>query len=514
MKFVLLLEDDPRFIEPVKEALNQIDPQLELVVMNQLVDLMNWIKQIVQKGSDAFEDLHPDAKGKENELRIIMSKTEFISWRHIELLRKTREFFIRKKICTAEDPTSFLISSFESPKFDLHAYENKTLQNVIFKPFDKLILLQDLEYALAGRHPPKKHFVHESKELAILEMLKTVPITEISEIGFATINNFTIPIGSIAKYYSPWFEAGSLKSIYAKCYKIEKIEGTENDHKCYFSFYGVQTHQLNSIRRKLKTSKLEIVKSKIDDIAPRQLKALIVDREGTPAALTHAALSEIVQCTYFESRIDLDKAIKSGTLNGPFDIIVWASNKFELAAEGPKKIRESIDKIVGQNKSINCHLYLETDGDPLDARKRESSIYFEDIIIEPFDRLSLKRSINRVFSRFLEAAKLFEPVVTYNIKAELKVANPVESVQLSEAGLILKYYRGIGIGSFREFVFWRADESSIPIIVGNCNYVEVDSIKKIYMNHFVFFGMTDAYLKHIRLWILEHYVAVKQQKAQ
>ncbi|MNT42485.1 hypothetical protein D3C72_1789080 [compost metagenome] len=95
----------------------------------------------------------------------------------------------------------------------------------------------------------------------------------------------------------------------------------------------------------------------------------------------------------------------------------------------------------------------------------------------------------------------------------LQVANPVETTEISEAGLVMKYYRGIGIGSFREFVFWLPDELETPLIIGTCNFTEQDkSNPAVFLNHFVFFGVKDLHLKHIRLWTKNAYIRSKDKE--
>ena len=91
----------------------------------------------------------------------------------------------------------------------------------------------------------------------------------------------------------------------------------------------------------------------------------------------------------------------------------------------------------------------------------------------------------------------------------LKVANPVETSEVSEAGMILKYHRSLEIGSFREFIMWLPNEADIPEIIANCNFTEPDKGGDGFTNHFVFFGMKDHYLKHIRLWMREAYIKQK-----
>ena len=77
----------------------------------------------------------------------------------ISLLKKTKDLFVERKICTVEDPTAFVLTVFDDPGFKIKQLENRILNNVIFKPFDRLILIQHLTNAIDGRHPPSKYTI-------------------------------------------------------------------------------------------------------------------------------------------------------------------------------------------------------------------------------------------------------------------------------------------------------------------------------------------------------------------
>jgi hypothetical protein len=99
-------------------------------------------------------------------------------------------------------------------------------------------------------------------------------------------------------------------------------------------------------------------------------------------------------------------------------------------------------------------------------------------------------------------------------KEVIRVANPVEVAEISEAGLVVNYYRSISLGAFRHFVLPNNESDSYLEFRTNCNYFSAHPTEKDqFQNHFVFFGITDVYLKKIRVWILENYVLSKQKEA-
>ncbi len=69
----------------------------------------------------------------------------------------------------------------------------------------------------------------------------------------------------------------------------------------------------------------------------------------------------------------------------------------------------------------------------------------------------------------------------------------------------------MSVGAFREFVLWRPEEVDTPEIIGTVNFTEKEKNADYHLNHFVFFGMKDYFLKHIRLWLREAYIKTKEK---
>ena len=93
-----------------------------------------------------------------------------------------------------------------------------------------------------------------------------------------------------------------------------------------------------------------------------------------------------------------------------------------------------------------------------------------------------------------------------------KAAQELQVEEVSEAGLIMRYYRSVSIGAFREFVLWQPYEIGAPEMIATCNFVEQDTgEKKDFKLHFVFFAMSEVFLKQIRLWIRDTYVLSKEK---
>ena len=95
----------------------------------------------------------------------------------------------------------------------------------------------------------------------------------------------------------------------------------------------------------------------------------------------------------------------------------------------------------------------------------------------------------------------------------VEVGNTVQVTEMSEAGLVMTYYRPITIGTFRRFVLWLPMEIGHPVMLAACNFHKENEVDKTFENHFVFFGTQDHFLLHIRVWIRDNYVLSKQNES-
>jgi hypothetical protein len=145
-----------------------------------------------------------------------------------------------------------------------------------------------------------------------------------------------------------------------------------------------------------------------------------------------------------------------------------------------------------------------------DAEELKRSEVVLDIFHAPLNWVHIVKKMKL----FLPVLKTKEPVEYATILKGISIdaASPIEVSEFSEAGVVMTYYRPISVGSFREFILWLPQENGLPVVRATCNYsVENDTKPISYNNHFVFFGMNDHFLKHMRIWIRENYILSKKK---
>lgn len=542
MKYIYILENDQKFRDEMIEAIRKIDPQLMVRYFESLEEFAKWIKVVMMEGALAIPKGGTPPPGQaENsgggppQLALVVSKNEFLGAKHMALLHKTRDLFIKKNLCTPEDPTSLVITSFESPDFDIKLVEDRIINNVIFKPFDKLILQQHLTFAIGGRHPPSSYSVHNMKTTAAIEMLKEVQIESLSDVGFVSISNRPIAAGSLAKYYSPAFISLKHKSMMALCYRCDPHPEIPDHFRCGFTFLAADSYQITNIRKDVR--KKDAKAFPYEWHAPVSKEpvhiALICKEEelrdsfknNIEKSFTNATVHLYAHMQEFVFSVDHDLAKKE---NKNIDVATLppAPNSFhaifseDSLYEGAFKERwqsilETVQKKLrppSGNPSGKIELFLISKKTHSDSEERALGEVLKDIFFLPMDALYMTKKM-MVFMPQLSPVEVVN-VPTVEQRHLAKAASPIEISEFSEAGLVMKYYRPITPGAFREFVLWLPHELDLPEFLATCNFAEESKNEKsLFFNHFVFFGMSDHFLKHIRRWILQNHVHSKESES-
>lgn len=526
MKFILILEDDARIRTDLYESLKSIDPRLHIRFFSDLASFHEFLKIAVHEGpkalanagtrheQDSTEEITP---ANTHELRLIIAKNEFLGVQNMGLIRRARDFFVRKHMCSEQEPTALILTAFDSPSFDIKLAEERIINNVIFKPFDKLILKQHLEYALTGHHPVTETAVATVKIQSTIEMLKEVSLHSLSEVGFTTINNHEIKIGAMTKYYSEAFASENKKSVYASCVSCKAL--SDKEFLCEFHFFAADSGQISKIRRHIlenkKLTTLDIQNTGnttprrillIDEDVPLSLemKLLLTERFNHVEVFSYNNMGQLLS-----DLADKDTPNRQ-QLPTQFDFVFADYALFEIEKE--KRWAQICDylkdraKLHGKDLNDLPELFLHSRRKLPPNEIRKLSTWARDVFFTPLEKSYI---VKKLISDFGFANKSPAALASIEEPTPLKVANPVDIIQISEAGLVMKYYRAISTGAFREFILWRPEEDATPEIIGTVNFHEENKSDEGYLNHFVFFGMKDHYLKHIRLWLLDAYIKSK-----
>lgn len=301
---VFVIEDDPKFMGEIKEALEQISPDLNIREFKDLNAFVTWLRTTLNKfkkktslastetettdetasinaGEDASKS--PSSTGpvlaegdEEIQIDLLVCRLELLKQKSFVLLQGTRDYFLHHKLCLKEQPTAFVLTAFETEDFDYSRYENQVVSNIIFKPFDKLILREHLRIALAGAAGDSSGEIYKQKTKSKVEMLKDVTLKSLSEIGFTTVSDREVPLGTQAKYYSHYFQGGTISSIHAKALANVPIKERPGYFTSSFTYTNIQNAQISSLRKIIKGNKKHITEViKVTKALPQHVYSFI-----------------------------------------------------------------------------------------------------------------------------------------------------------------------------------------------------------------------------------------------
>jgi len=538
MKYIYILENEEKFRDEMIEAIRKIDPQLMIRSFTSLEEFSKWIKLVMVEGPEALPkggqapENQVEPSGGPHQLQLVISKNEFFGAKHLSLLRKTRELFINKGLCTKEDPTSLVLTSFDNPDFDIKLAEDRIINNVIFKPFDKLILQQHLTFAIGGRHPASAYSVHNMKTTAAIEMLKEVEMEALSDVGFVSISNRPINVGALAKYYSPAFTSLQHRSMMALCVRCEPHPEIKDQFRCGFTYLAADSFQITSIRKQVRQK----------DIKPFSYQWLTKPPLSMPIEIAVISAEENLGQNFKDN---IDKNFSNAQVYHftnlqdflySIDPALAEKDKKNIDFSKLPKIKNTLHAIVADNylfedsfnerwttildtvkaklkkpdtPSGKTDVFIISKRPFTDPEERKLGEVVSDIFFLPTDPIYLAKKL-MVFIPSLRPNEETK-IVTVSLPHAAKAATPIEISEFSEAGLVFKYYRPISTGAFREFVLWLPHELDTPEFRATCNYNEESkAVKGEFFNHFVFFGTNDHFLKHIRRWILQNHVLSKE----
>lgn len=630
--FAFVLEDESKFQTEIFQALRKINPKVKIRFFNNLEDFSAWISLFVKEGITAVEnagfrlaeDTQIETVSEEKVIRLLVCKAESLGSRSTSLIGKTIELFERKRLCTKDEKTSAIITAFDHELFDLKPMAETFVNNVIFKPFDRLILEEHLRFALVGRKKPSEENFKSNKLEAKIEMVKDILCEGFSDLGFLTISDHEVAAGSVSKFYSSQFASDTIKSVMARCVKsIARTGKDQTGFLCWMEYFALDSGQLKKFRKDLVNEfPSNYMASRIDDF---KKNILILDSQGeaelaqslkryfpkgsvhsypnweqflfdsTPEVSGMLAEKDIPLAYGFKLVLDgtghyildqgpqsevemvfgelfkdlkkkdfqqllsaeakkewteiyLSKQVASGRepllmINNVGKIFIVKLTEFKktvgpnhtpviellfseltlaektgyLKSKSP--IPSSFDVIIASadfmNRVVDGNLYpsakriLTVPKQLGDKDKKYWAPLVYDIFEVPVDKNFL---VKRIYFSFME--KFSWTVNHFNKhKTEIQSAQQIQIDEISEAGLVFKYHRGLEIGSFRRFYLWTPNEVELRDYLASCNYVEEvkDGKNVVFIHHFVFFAMKDFYLKNIRLWVREAYIQSKSK---
>lgn len=500
MGWVVVLEKDDLFYRQIEEALEVIDPNLNILRFLEVREFLTWLSQLEKKEAEILSQIPaPPLKG-------VVTEIEGWGFKDIALIQKVKPLLIKLGFATQEDELCILLTGHDHPKLEMKRYEHRFVSNFVFKPFDKLLLKQSLETALTGRVPVKKHHINNFKTEVKIEMLKSIRLTEVNEIGFGTLSDQKVSTNKISKYYANFLETVQHRSAFGRAILTSNVRGSTL-YKVNLGFFALDQQQSFNLQKMIKSQNQ---KRTLPTIGEQESEFFFLSHEKGGLCQQLAPSLERFYHGYFQTvdsveklleALHLRRSISSAAVFYVFvDCAFWLGN--EVAEIKAIKEVQQVGEI--QIFALSSRIFQE-------SQENELSEFCSDIFYAPFNRSYIIKSLKYRWPALANKEEIF---IGYgDFDQRIHSSNPVQLKEVSEAGLVLQYYRELPIGTFREFILWMPNEVNTPTLLGQCNFVEFDKEKKVYNCHFIFFGLKDFHLKHIRLWILHNYIEGKKSES-
>lgn len=389
-----------------------------------------------------------------------------------------------------------LMTAFDEPHIQHKALLSLAVNNFIFKPFDALILKESINSALHFKERLSTIEIKSNKSKASIGILKDIELVSISELGFVTYSDSLLPIGSVSKYFSPIFSYNKKQSAWAQCLTSFPHPKKENTFVNQFQFYGVEPAFLMNIRKYISANKLRKIHEFAFDLKTDE--ATLLTKIGILATDLEVAakLQEDLKNHFKNSEVELIHFHQAADLTKRTNL-----HEFDTVLNMSELMPDEFSKLFKEGAK---HFWLNVKLEDEELRKEISALY-KDISYLPIDRSYLYKKIKLHHPELLE--KEPSSFLTITCSEKMKSTNLIKISEISEVYVVFNYARELAPKTTREFIFITEDETTLVEIPAFCHYVEPAQAEKgMYLHQFMFFGMTDHYLKLIRLWIMQDYI--------
>lgn len=390
------------------------------------------------------------------------------------------------------------ITTFENKGAPLSFMKQLNVFNIIFKPFDPLILKETLFLALQKDKLAKSSEIKSQKSSAFIGVLKEVELQSISELGFLTISDAPIPPLSITKYFSPIFTVGKKRSVWAQC-----LLSTPNPEKSgtfinKFQFYYVKKDFLTQIRKYVAGMKSQETSSSAWKLESEKLT-------GTKTKIAFMGVHDVEGDSFYREIQDRFNNLELDFLDCE-QMDSWPKSLDYKVVLNTTELPIDLLKTYLKEDTI---LLWTTKSEQKEDSLKELSLSYRDIFPLPLDRSYFYKKLKSHVPDLIPK----EDFHLLNIASHevIKAANTIKLSEVNEVFINFFYSRELEAQSFREFIFMLgADESSIEI-PAFCHFKEKaqntqPGDKNIFFHQFMFYAMTDHFQKEIRLWLLQNYI--------
>lgn len=482
MARILVVDTEEKSLDEIRKAILHLNPDIKIAGFISFHALHEETKKLNEEELAAFYDF---------DLMILdYLSTKPAEWEHrlTELRGKTKS-----------PDTSVCLTSYDDASINRKFISSLHLFNIFYKPFDQLILKESINIALNAKKNVKPVEMRAQTANSTIAALKEVDVVSICETGFLTINDSAIPPQSVSKYFSPLFSHGKKQSVWAQCTMSVALPNKPGFFISKFQYVGMQTDCLMGIRKFVMTHKKSSVSGTAWSLAApafiKEVAIAIIDTKDEKAG----AFKTDVETNFQNAKVDfvkIDPAKKSEISEVNYDLII--------------NLNPSLKYDDFKNRfSKEAKFFLFSPEPVSDEKIKEYMAVYQDIFTAPLDKPYFCKKL-KLHHKDLSLKEINE-IHSITTTEKVKAASMVKISEICELYVNISYSRELPYGTTRQFVFMNEDENQITELPAFCNYAELIKPKPgektvSYYHQFIFWGMTDHYLKQIRIWLLQSFI--------
>ncbi|MEZ4871812.1 MAG: hypothetical protein R2827_06105 [Bdellovibrionales bacterium] len=494
MEFIFCIQPSDQIFQDIKGAVRALDQHIKLVRFGSAQELSDFIKKMMSRNFSERErsNLFPGGLPDEMKVLLFIFDADSIDPMNLSSFEEIQRLLVSKRFCDDENPVGFVITDTAPSDEKINKFIHPVVRNFLVTPFEPMTLKGFLRAAIDGNAPVTDElYIHKCSEE--VEMIKTVQLMEINELGFKTFSDKDFPKNKRARYYSNRFGTGNERPIYAQCMGSKKI-GEEN-YISSFGFFGASKDHLMTVRKLIMQER-------------NAVESPIPGEEGTTDKIDFMVLStnerlfrdaeqfiqerfEGVRVLWIETERDFDNIEDKSNVVG----VLIQEEVIEKASLLATPARKCL--VNDEWKIFVCGNYEVKDSATLDKVK-----LYEDLLTFPLDRFYFVRKMRQHFPSW--RVKKDSPITQRTIEVDepIETASPIRLNSVSELSISFDYHRAFEVAEARDFRLQMPDGSSERVIKGISNYCGKKPDGN-FICEFVFYAIDEVSLIFIRKWIIQ-----------
>ena len=465
MKWVLVIESEDGTFREIRTILSSIDENLKAVQLKTVKDITKWFETVFlkrnQKKSASDVKYLADVLSKDEddigdfptEVPMVISDHRIVGPKQVSLLEKLSKYFKSQNLLGGRERLGVVFIAREVEEFNVKPFLNTFFDNIIYKPFDRLVCKERLKWAMLGSEALKNEELYKEKPATPIEMLKDLDVVQRSEIGFQTIGNSKDRVGSVSKYYGDVFGTDVMNGVFARCIDSRQNPQNSEQYISSFTYFGIGSQNIKTIKSGIAESNSKGHAELLDKDIGATVGLIIVSED--PEMSRRA--KETLQAHYMNASVV--------TYENLVDFILDLDPN--SAAEEYKNINYDTDKIADEIRLVydsKGEVLIETEpkisgretllGFNYDELSRFKTLCMSEV--DPTQRQKVQKYwMHHVQSRFTLSVR--------NTK-QREVVTLLESTMESQNGrprLVIKFRRAF----HEEVVDYMKDKSALPKVV-------------------------------------------------